>query len=167
MRAAVARRLRARLGYRGAALLVCGFGWINYGVGLIDNPRFGTVHGVSALLFGGRMPISAWGVVWITSGALSVLAAFRPGARDWWGWAAAAGPPAMWAVAYSGARALSEFSQGWYSGVTWAVVPSLLLILAAATRKLLSLRRRVRGLEARLVEAVQTGGNPNGERYGH
>ncbi|RLL62458.1 hypothetical protein [Streptomyces sp. Z26] len=160
MRAAV-RRLGHRLSYRGAALLLCGLGWINYGIGLVEDPRYGTVRGVEALT--NIMPIAGWGAVWITSGALSVVAATRPGRRDWWGWGAAAAPPAWWALAYTTARAVDAYPQGWYSGITWAVTPGLLAILAAATRKILAQRRELSLVRCRLAAAS---GPERGGRHG-
>lgn len=132
---------RRRIGYRGAALLVCGVGWINYGLSLLDDPRFGVVRGVSGLT---RIaPITAWGWIWIGSGILSCGAALLPARHDAVGWLAASAMPAIWAVAYTGARAVGAFPQGAYSGITWAVTPSLLIILAAVTRRLVMMRREV------------------------
>jgi hypothetical protein len=145
MRAAVSHAGR-RLGYRGAALLVCGAGWITYGAGLLADPRYGTVRGVDALTH--IAPISTWGWVWLASGVLCVAAAPCRARQDWWGWLAASGMPAAWAVAYTSARALGTLSQGWYAGATWAVFPGLLAILAAATRRVWSLTREVAHLRA-------------------
>lgn len=151
MRAAVSRAGR-RLGYRGAALLVCGFGWINYGIGLLADPRFGIVRGVSSLthIGGVTVPFSLWGWIWIASGLACCGAAVLRAGADWWGWLAASAMPGVWAVAYSSARALGTLSQGWYSGITWAVYPALIAILAASTRRLVSLRKEVAQLRRTL-----------------
>lgn len=144
MRAAV-RAAGRRLGYRGAALLVCGAGWTVYGAGLLADPRFGVVRGVDSLtnLGGHHVSMAVWGWVWVASGVLCVAAAPLPSRRDWWGWIAASAMPSAWAVAYTSARALGTLSQGWYSGVTWAVFPGLITILAAATRRVVMLTREV------------------------
>lgn len=156
-----AEQVGRRLGYRGAALLVCGAGWITYGSGLVADPRFGVVRGVDALThIGGRdVPISVWGWVWIGSGIACVLASPLRAREDWWGWGMASAMPAVWAVAYTSARALGTLSQGWYSGVTWAVFPSLLMILAAATRRVVTLTREVARLRLALA---QTQGGTHG-----
>lgn len=161
MWAAVSRaRQRAgrRLGYRGGALLICGVAWITYGLGLLADPRFGIVRGVSALSHLGpiQVPFTVWGWVWIGSGVASCCAAVLRARQDWWGWAAASAMPGAWAVAYSCARALGTLSQGWYSGITWAAFPGLLAILAAATRHIVYLTRevgRLRQIEAQNREA--------------
>ncbi|MEW2545139.1 hypothetical protein AB0910_05040 [Streptomyces sp. NPDC047002] len=76
-------RIGRCLGYRGAALLICGTGWINYGLGLLADPRFGVVRGVAAPT---RIaPIPIWGWAWLTAGAASCIAAVLPSRRDWWG----------------------------------------------------------------------------------
>jgi len=153
MRAAVSRASR-RLGYRGCALLVCGVGWIIYGAGLLADPRFSITRGVAALTRVAPMPV--WGWVWMASGVLCVLAAPLPSRRDWWGWLAASAMPSVWAVAYSGARALGTLPQGWYSGIVWAVFPGLIGILAVATRRVVYLSREVARL--RLAAVRREGG---------
>lgn len=159
MRAAVSRAVQ-RLGYRGGALLICGIGWIDYGLGLIAEPRYGIVRGVDALshLGGLHVPFTVWGWVWIASGLACCAAAVLRARQDWWGWVAASAMPGAWAVAYTSARALGTLSQGWYSGITWAVFPGLLAILAAATRRLVYLTREVAKLR-RSIDAQHEGAN--------
>ncbi|MEE1814201.1 hypothetical protein PUR59_04095 [Streptomyces sp. SP18ES09] len=142
----LARQAGRRLGYRGAALLIAGVAWINYGVGLLADPRFGTARGATALV--SIAPLAWWGWVWIVTGVASCAASVLRSAKDWWGWVCAAAMPAIWAVAYTGARMLGEFPQGWYSGVTWAAFPGLLAVLAAATRRLVLLHREVAKLRS-------------------
>ncbi|MFB7285424.1 hypothetical protein [Actinacidiphila glaucinigra] len=155
MRAAAARAGQ-RLGYRGIALLIAGVGWINYGLGLLNDPRFGVVRGVGALT---RIaPLHVWAWVWLLSGLACCGAAVLRAGRDWWGWVAAAGMPAVWAFAYTSARALGEFPQGWYSGITWGVTPGLLAVLAAATRRLVMLHREVAELRRTVRRSIGEGG---------
>ncbi|MEU6294997.1 hypothetical protein [Streptomyces erythrochromogenes] len=139
-----------RLGYRGAALLIAGVAWINYGSGQLSDPRFGTARGVTALI--SIAPLSVWAWVWICTGIASCAASVLRSGQDWWGWLCAAAMPAIWAVAYTGARLLGDFPQGWYSGITWAAFPALLAVVAAATRRLVQLHREV----AKLRSAAQT-----------
>ncbi|MFE6816857.1 hypothetical protein [Streptomyces sp. NPDC057677] len=152
--AGLARQAGRRLGYRGAALLIAGVAWINYGAGLLADPRFGTARGASALV--SIAPLAVWGWVWIGSGLLSCAASVLRSARDWWGWLAAAAMPAIWAATYTGARLLGEFPQGWYSGITWAAFPGLLAVCAAATRRLVTLHREVAKLR-RAAESCTRG----------
>ncbi|MFC8176518.1 hypothetical protein [Streptomyces sp. NPDC057325] len=142
----LARQAGRRLGYRGAALLICGIAWINYGVGIIVDPRYGTARGVAALT--AVAPLAVWGWAWVGSGVLACAASVLRSGRDWWGWCAAAAMPSIWALAYSGARVLGEYPQGWYSGITWGAFPGLLAVLAAATRRLVLLHREVAKLRS-------------------
>ncbi|MFH9215488.1 hypothetical protein [Streptomyces globisporus] len=142
-------RAGRRLGYRGAGLLILGCGWLNWGLGLLLDPRYGTVRGAAALTAIAPMPVWAW--AWMVSGALSCAAAVFPSRRDWWGWAAGTGMPVVWAAAYTSARALGEFPQGVASGLTWLVSPALALVLAAATRRLVQMRREVATLRRAVV----------------
>ncbi|MFF6829655.1 hypothetical protein [Streptomyces longwoodensis] len=145
-----------RLGYRGLGLLVCGMGWINWGMGLVCDPRYGTVRGAAALTQ--IAPMHVWGWVWVTSGVIACAAAVMSARRDWWGWAAAVGMPVVWAAAYTSARALGEFPQGLTSGLTWLVSPSLAAILAAATRRLVHMRREVATLRRAVAQAAREAG---------
>jgi hypothetical protein len=152
-----AQCLSRRLGLLGAGLLAVGILWINWGVGLIADPRYGTVRGATALTALG--PISAWGWAWIGTGILSVLGAFLPNRQTWIGLVPAALMPCIWAAAYCIARALGEFPQGLNSGFTWLVSPTLLGLLAAATRRLraeLRQRHRLEGEVEQLLAAAST-----------
>ncbi|MFB7776936.1 hypothetical protein [Streptomyces bauhiniae] len=141
----LAGRAGRRLGYRGAGLLVFGMGWINWGLGLVLDPRYGTVRGAAALTAIPHTSIATWGWVWIASGIACCAASVMPTGRDGWGWAAAVGMPVVWAAAYTSARALGEFPQGLNSGLTWLVSPSLGAVLAAATARLVqTVRENIR-----------------------
>ncbi|MBM9621041.1 hypothetical protein ACFQ60_22300 [Streptomyces zhihengii] len=155
---ALLQRVGHRLGYRGMALLVCGIAWLNWGLGLLMDPRYGTVRGASALTAVAPMPVWAW--AWIGTGVLSCSAAVLPSSRDWWGWAAATAMPVVWAAAYTSARALGEFPQGLTSGLTWLASPALALIVAASTRRLVHLRREVATLRRTVVPPAARGDGP-------
>lgn len=141
----LAGRAGRRLGYRGLGLLACGMGWINWGIGLVADPRYGAVRGAAALTAIPHTSIAMWGWVWIASGAICCAASVMPSRQDWWGWAAAVAMPVVWAAAYTFARALGQFPQGLNSGLTWLVSPSLAALLAAATARLVQeLRENIR-----------------------
>ncbi|EYT84024.1 hypothetical protein CF54_03935 [Streptomyces sp. Tu 6176] len=140
-----ARRAARRLGLLGAGLLITGILWINWGLGLVLDPRFGTVRAATALT--ALAPIHVWGWTWITAGALSCAGALLPDRRTWIGLIPAAGMPAIWSAAYVLARAVGEFPQGFNSGLTWLGYPALLALLAAAARRVLEEHRRRRHLE--------------------
>ncbi|MER5653418.1 hypothetical protein ABT076_10425 [Streptomyces sp. NPDC002131] len=154
----LARSASRRLGYRGTALLICGAGWINWGISLVMDPRYGTVRGATALTSLPGASITLWGWVWIASGVISCAAAVMPARRDWWGWAAAVGMPVVWALAYTSARALGQFPQGLSSGLTWLVSPGLTAVVAVATRRLVQLRREVATLRRAVSASVREEG---------
>lgn len=158
-----ARRLSRRLGPLGAGLLTVGVLWVNWGIGLALDPRYGTVRGAAALT--AIADICVWGWAWIAAGLLSIVAAFLPNRLTWIGLVPAAGIPAIWAAAYVIARLLGEFPQGFNSGFTWLGYPALLGLLAAATRHLRAEHRTRRALEGevehlRLTAASTARGEP-------
>ncbi|MFD7884105.1 hypothetical protein ACFV3N_16900 [Streptomyces bauhiniae] len=160
----LADRAGRRLGYRGAGLLVCGMGWINWGLGLVCDPRYGAMRGAAALTAIPHTSIALWGWVWIASGAVCCAASVMSSGKDWWGWAAAVAMPVVWAAAYTSARALGEFPQGLNSGLTWLVSPSLAALLAAATARLVlalrentQLRREVDTLRPAAAHSREAG----------
>lgn len=124
-------RFRRRLGWRGTALLYCGLPWIGYGVGLMTTPRVGLSRAASVIIT--LMDLHCWGIVWASCGALACIAAvLRPG-RDLWGFAAAAAPPSIWALAYLAAAVTGEYRQAW-AAIPLLVTPVLLLtVIAQAT----------------------------------
>ncbi|WP_055588547.1 hypothetical protein [Peterkaempfera griseoplana] len=131
MRAAAAR-LRARLGWRGASLLVCGVPWVVYGVGLLTTPRVGVSRAAGAIT--SVVSLCTWGWIWMLCGLLAIAAALlRPG-RDVWGFAAAAGPPLIWALAYITAGATGDYRQAWASVPLLLVPVGLLVIVAVMTK---------------------------------
>ncbi|MEV0472792.1 hypothetical protein [Streptomyces prunicolor] len=144
-----------RLGLLGAGLLAVGCFWINWGIGLLGDPRYGTVRGAAALT--SIAPMCVWAWAWIGSGLLSCAAAVLPNRRDWMGLIPATGIPIIWAFAYCSARALGEFPQGVTNGLTWLVGPTLLVILTIAVRRYLSLLREVAQLRRTAARTAREG----------
>ncbi|WP_158920327.1 hypothetical protein [Streptomyces sp. NBRC 109706] len=76
---------RRRLGRRGAYLMAAGVGWALYGVGILLDPRPGTVR--SAVVLAHLLPLEWWGGLWVGCGMVAVAMAWA-GAATWAGAAA-------------------------------------------------------------------------------
>jgi hypothetical protein len=96
MRAA-ARRLRKRLGRRGALLTLKGLMAAGYGAGQVVEPT-GDQDGLTLLLKAASL--QAWGWAWITAGAIALGSAWLPARRDWPGFLAVWLIATPWAMAY-------------------------------------------------------------------
>lgn len=128
MRAALAR-FRRRLGWRGTALLACGVPWIVYGLGLMLAPRPGLLRAASVLT--AQLGLHCWGVIWMMCGLLACVAALLQRGQDQWGFAFAAGPPLVWALAYLVAAIRGDYREAWAS-MPLLLAPVLLLLVVAA-----------------------------------
>lgn len=123
----ILRRLDARLGRRGSYLAVAGSAWTLYGLGIILDPRVGTVKGVSILRH--LLPIEAWGAFWMLCGLTAVAFAFTRD-RDRFGFFAAVLPAAVWSGAYAAALMTGDFPKAWTSMATWALAAIRLIIVS-------------------------------------
>ncbi|MFJ2514708.1 hypothetical protein ACIQJX_34940 [Streptomyces griseoviridis] len=152
--------LSRRLGPLGAGLLATGCLWVNWGAGLICDPRYGTVRGAAALTAIPGTTIATWGWAWIVTGVLAAGGAFLPNRVTWIGLVPGTVMPCTWTLAYVVARLLDEFPQGFASGLTWLVSPVLLGLLAAVTRRWQEERQHRRRLQREVDEllAVEGGG---------
>ncbi|MEW2567621.1 hypothetical protein [Streptomyces sp. NPDC047070] len=151
-----------RLGPLGAGLLAVGLLWINWGVGLTMDPRYGAVRGASALTAIPHTSIATWGWVWTVCGLLSCAGAWLPNRLTWIGLVPATVMPIVWALAYCIARLAGEFPQGFNSGFTWLTSPVLLGLLAAATRHMRDERRRRLHLEGEVEQLLTAAGIAKG-----
>lgn len=132
MDAALDRR-RARLDWRGAALVGVGCWWIWQGAGLILTQRQAVTAATAPLR--GVMPLCAWGWGWIGCGLLAGAAGALPRTRDdHWGFAAAAMPPLVWALVYAVAAPGGFYREGWASVPPFGAVVTLLVIVVLSTR---------------------------------
>jgi hypothetical protein len=122
-------RFRRRLGWRGTALLACGIPWIVYGLGLMVAPRPGLLRAASVLT--AQLGLHCWGVIWMTCGLLSCVAALLRRGQDQWGFAFAAAPPLVWGLAYLVAAIRGDYREAWAS-MPLLVAPVLLLLVVAA-----------------------------------
>jgi hypothetical protein len=107
MRRAV-RRLRKRLGRRGAALLILGIGKVVWGIGLITDPP--SARGLEMLTAIG--PLACWSLLWIVPGIITGVSGFLPTGRDRWGFVAALVPPTFWCTAYAVSFLTGVYSRG-------------------------------------------------------
>jgi hypothetical protein len=114
---AAVRRLGARLGRRGTALVLLGTGKMCYGLGYIlspdPNPR-----GLEALTR--WADLRWWASVWVVCGAVTFGSAWLRIGRDRWGFIAALGPPFVWGSAFLWGAASGDFPRGlavfgWYA----------------------------------------------------
>ncbi|WP_327268822.1 hypothetical protein OG233_14190 [Streptomyces sp. NBC_01218] len=127
MRAALWRHLQ----WRGLALAGTGAAWVVVGLGLLLTDRPAVRAGAGPLI--DLMCIQGWGGVWIACGVLALAAGLRRPGRDVWGFAAVAGPPAWWALAYLAAAVSGRYPPGWATVPVYAVILLLLVIVAALT----------------------------------
>lgn len=138
-------RRRPLLDLRGVALLVCGICWPIYGVGVVTNPRVALSRSVQVLLE--ICPITWWGYIWISCGAIAAVGAFLPPGKDVVAFAAAALPPASWAIAFNFAWASGQYPQAWASIPAWLVPLGLLAVIAALSSRYNALLSRLKALE--------------------
>ncbi|MBL1107341.1 hypothetical protein JK361_22505 [Streptomyces sp. 5-8] len=115
MRAA-ARRLRKRLGRRGAVLALLGTGKVCYGAGYLLTPQ-PEVRGLELLTTHGD--IRCWAMVWVVCGAITASSGLMRIGRDRWGFIAALVPPFVWGGAFLWASVMGDFPRGlaifgWY-----------------------------------------------------
>lgn len=94
---AAARRLRARLGRRGAILQLTGAIAVLYGYGLWVQPSPDR-SGLRLLLKG--MPIHGWAVAWVCAGVTALVCAWLQEGRDWPGFTAVWLISVPWSLSY-------------------------------------------------------------------
>lgn len=94
----VALRAIRTIGRRGTALLFFAGVFTSYGVSLL-HPTSEAPRTAVFRWFGEIMDMDSWGVLWLTSAAICVVAAFRHDHRaDWMGYAAAIGMTGVWGL---------------------------------------------------------------------
>lgn len=108
---AAARRLRKRLGRRGALLTLKGTMALGYGSGQVVQPT-GDRHGLTLLLK--LAPLSFWGWAWIAAGLTALVCAWLRRPHDWPGFVAVWLIASGWAGAYLVSWwPLGESPRGW------------------------------------------------------
>lgn len=71
------------------------------------------------------MPLSVWGIVWITVGVLAIVSSRWPPASETWGYTAMTGLNAAWAAFYAGSILLGAPAQGVSGVLVWGLMAFL------------------------------------------
>ncbi|MFC1410420.1 hypothetical protein ACEZCY_14255 [Streptacidiphilus sp. N1-12] len=150
MLAAAARAAHQRLGGRGYALLGAGSAYVMYGVGIIQDHR--PAVNKAAVVLTHAFPLTYWGVLWIVCGGVALICAPRRAGHDVAGFGLAALPPGLWAAAYVIASVTGRYPRAWTGAPAWLLIPELLAVVAVLSTQLLTARRRVADLEARITQ---------------
>lgn len=125
MRAA-AGRLRARLGRRGAILLLKGAIAGLYGAGQLAAP-LPDQRGLVLLL---RLaPVPVWGWAWVAAGVVALVCAWLHPGCDWPGFAAVWLVSSVWALGYLAAWwPLGVFPRGWVGAAVFGAFGGVCLV---------------------------------------
>lgn len=126
---AAARRLRARLGRRGTALVLLGTGKVCFGLGYALQPD-PDPRGLRLLT--GITDLRCWSAVWIICGTITFASAFLRIGRDRWGFIAGLVPPFVWGCAYLWGAATGDYPRG-LAVFGWYATSHVGMILWAAT----------------------------------
>jgi hypothetical protein len=123
----IVRRLSKRLGRRGAILLSYGGVWAIIGYGQITSPQ-PDQRGLRILLE--RMPLDAWGWLWVASGLIAIVSAWLPPGHDWPGFLALPLMVLPWTASYLVAWLTGDFPRGWVAAVVWGAIAAPVLVVA-------------------------------------
>ncbi|MER7801264.1 hypothetical protein ABTX71_13125 [Streptomyces parvulus] len=122
-----ARRLRKKLGRRGAFLALLGVGKTCYGLSFLVAPP--SNHGLQLLTR--FCDLRHWSWLWIACGLITLGSAFLRVGRDWAGFLAALIPPTVWALAYTVAVFAGDYSRGGFVAL-WYLTSHVGVILWAS-----------------------------------
>lgn len=120
------RRLRRRLGRRGALLTCLGALYLLYGYGLLIEPL--AVNPSLSLLLD-LWPIRVWAWLWVGAGCAAVACAWLPSGRDWVGFTALYPVAAAW-----GFSSLVSWwprgdnPRGWIGAAVWVVLGGVITV---------------------------------------
>lgn len=127
MQCALARRLKLRLGRRGAILLCYGTVWTAIGWGQIVQPQ-PDQRGLKLLL--DILPLPVWGSLWIAAGLIAVVCAWAPPGRDAPAFLALPLIVVPWMASYFAAWLFGDFPRGWAASAVWAAITVPVLVVA-------------------------------------
>jgi hypothetical protein len=144
MRAAV-RRLGARLGRRGKALLILGIGKVCYGAGFIVDPP--SVDGLELLTM--MCSLQSWAWLWIVCGTVTGISAFLRVGSDRWGFVAALIPPTVWGMAYAVSFVTGVYPRGIFPFIWYATSHVALIVWASRVPEEVPRKTARRGAERR------------------
>lgn len=122
-----ARRLRARLGRRGAILCLKGTIAVLYGYGQLIEP-IPDKRGLRLLLH--LMPSHGWAIAWLTAGGIALLCAFLGEGRDWPGFTAVWLISVPWSLSYLASWwPLGDNSRGWITAAIFGAFGLVCLVV--------------------------------------
>ncbi|MER6778509.1 MULTISPECIES: hypothetical protein [unclassified Streptomyces] len=127
MRCRAVRRLRRRLGRRGAILTSYGLVWLLYGYAQLVTPQVDQ-RGLALLLR--LMPLDAWAWCWIAAGAVALVCAWAPPGRDAAAFLALVLIVVPWTATYLVAWLAGGYPRGWVAAAVWAVITVPVLVVA-------------------------------------
>jgi hypothetical protein len=108
---AAVRRLRQRMGRRGAILTLKGTIAVLYGYGLLVQP---TPDRTGLRLLLRLMPLHCWAVTWVAAGTIALTCAWLREGRDWPGFTAVWLIATPWALGYLASWwPLGDNPRGW------------------------------------------------------
>ncbi len=110
------RRLKRRLGRRGATLTPLGIVWILYGYSMIAQP-LAAQRGLPLLLQ--RVSLDVWGWAWIVSGVVALVYAWAPPGRDAAGFVSLVLIVVPWTTGYLASWLLGDYPRGWVAAAVW------------------------------------------------
>lgn len=127
MECRAARRLSRALGRRGAILLSYGTVWALYGYAQITSPQ-PDQRGLQPILE--RVPLTAWGCLWVATGLTAIVSSWMPQGRDWVGFLALPAMVLPWMTSYLLAWLMGDFPRGWVAALVWGVIAVPVLVVA-------------------------------------
>ena len=113
------RGAAGRFSHRRAFLIVVGLGWAGYGgLGIVNNPRYGTARGLADITR--YVPLDVLGWMWVVCGVVAALAGLLVGCPrgQALGYVVLAVPAGLWAGAFA-ASAATTFPEAVGSACGW------------------------------------------------
>lgn len=121
------RRLRYRVGRRGAALLFFAFLDLVYGASFFAPPR--SARSAPALMWiAAVLPLWAWGLIWTGVGLLLLVYAFRT--KDAVAWAVAMALKVVFGLLFVAGQVLADLERGYVSAAVWLALAALVWLLS-------------------------------------
>lgn len=122
------RRLIARVGRRGAALLFFSLLDLLYAVSLAQPPAEAKLS--PTLVFIQQvMPLPAWAALWTAVGVVCLVGAFIK--HDRWAFTCAVGLKTLWGGTFLTGWIVADLERGWVSAVVWLAFAVWALIIGS------------------------------------
>ena len=124
----IGRKLRQaarRVGRRGAFLLFLAILDFGYGYSLIEVNLRQSLH--ADLL----LPYPAWGIIWLSTGAVCAVGAVLRTGADRFAFAAAATLKAAWGAVFVRVWLYDRLPRGWVSVIIWLAFAAVVLLVSS------------------------------------